>query len=318
MSLFRNAIASIQIGIEDFQSDDSRRYISAVRNIYAGILLLCKEKLREMSPHGSDEVLLKQNIAPIISGKNIVFTGTGKKTVDYQQIKNRLRNLGISVEWQQIEQIQKIRNDIEHYHCVAPKSQVNEAISDSCVVIRGLLVDVLQKRPIEVLGEKCWQVLLDTKEVFDQERRVCRESFLSVEWFAESCSRAAEYFECLECGSSLVKQGVSSNKSQHDITLSCSACNAKPEFIEVLTDALQQVYASERYGAALGENLNPLQDCPECTHETYIVSEGICAACEFVMPEAECGVCGESLSLEDYTFHENLCSYHAWQSSKDD
>lgn len=40
MSILKNAIDSIQVGVEDFQSDDDRRCVSAVRNIGAGILLL--------------------------------------------------------------------------------------------------------------------------------------------------------------------------------------------------------------------------------------------------------------------------------------
>ena len=64
MSLFENALYSIQIGVEDFGSDDNRRIVSAVRNVHAGVLLLCKEKLRRLSSDG--EVLLKQRIDPVI------------------------------------------------------------------------------------------------------------------------------------------------------------------------------------------------------------------------------------------------------------
>jgi hypothetical protein len=38
--LLENAIISIQIGIDDYFSNDSRRIISCVRNLYSGILLL--------------------------------------------------------------------------------------------------------------------------------------------------------------------------------------------------------------------------------------------------------------------------------------
>lgn len=61
-TLLNNAISSIQIGIEDYESEDERRVLSAVRNLTAGILLLFKEKLSELSPGDSNEVLLKQQI----------------------------------------------------------------------------------------------------------------------------------------------------------------------------------------------------------------------------------------------------------------
>ena len=38
--LLKNAVVSIQLGLEDFASDDERRIISAARNLYSGVLLL--------------------------------------------------------------------------------------------------------------------------------------------------------------------------------------------------------------------------------------------------------------------------------------
>ena len=56
--LLKNAVTSIQLGLDDFKSPDRRRTISAVRNLYAGVLLLCKEVLRRLSPKGSNDVLV--------------------------------------------------------------------------------------------------------------------------------------------------------------------------------------------------------------------------------------------------------------------
>jgi hypothetical protein len=47
--LLKNAVVSIQLGLEDFASDDGRRIISAARNLYSGVLLLAKEVLRQLS-----------------------------------------------------------------------------------------------------------------------------------------------------------------------------------------------------------------------------------------------------------------------------
>lgn len=74
MSLFKNAIESIQIGVEDYNTEDNRRHGSATRNIYAGILLLYKEKLRQLSPSDSNEVLIKKDIIPVFNkDKNVVL-----------------------------------------------------------------------------------------------------------------------------------------------------------------------------------------------------------------------------------------------------
>ncbi|PYU23337.1 MAG: hypothetical protein DMG30_11925 [Acidobacteria bacterium] len=50
MNVLTNAIESIQVGVEDYQLGTRPRLLSAVRNIHAGILLLFKEALREVSP----------------------------------------------------------------------------------------------------------------------------------------------------------------------------------------------------------------------------------------------------------------------------
>jgi len=49
-SLFKNAIESIQLGVEDFEANDPRRALSAVRNFYPGTLLLAKEVLVRKAP----------------------------------------------------------------------------------------------------------------------------------------------------------------------------------------------------------------------------------------------------------------------------
>jgi hypothetical protein len=58
--LLENAVVSIQLGLEDFSSKDERRVISAARNLYAGVLLLCKEVLRQLSPPASNDLLSSQ------------------------------------------------------------------------------------------------------------------------------------------------------------------------------------------------------------------------------------------------------------------
>ncbi|WP_407844631.1 hypothetical protein [Desulfovibrio falkowii] len=99
MSIMKNAIDSIQIGVEDFENGDERRNISAVRNIVAGILLLYKEKLCQLSPDESKELLIKKYIIPNkdADGK-VFFVGKGKNTVDVQSIKERFGSLSIIVD----------------------------------------------------------------------------------------------------------------------------------------------------------------------------------------------------------------------------
>ncbi len=48
--IFENAIASIKLGIEDFETGNAARMLSSARNYYAGLLLLAKECLVRAAP----------------------------------------------------------------------------------------------------------------------------------------------------------------------------------------------------------------------------------------------------------------------------
>jgi len=83
--------------------------------------------------------------------------------------------------------------------------------------------------------------------------------------------------------------------------------------------ALDQAFAAESHYAVKDGGKPPIGECPDCWAETYVYEEGRCAACGFQMPEdAECALCGQSLTTEEYREHEGLCSYHAHVMSKDD
>jgi hypothetical protein len=124
-AVLENAVQSIQLGIEDYQSSDPRRALSAVRNITAGVLLLFKEKLRRLSPPGSEDVLIKQRsrILKATDG-SIQVVGTGQRTVDVAQIEERFGDLKISTDWKRVRAMVHVRNDIEHHSTSASETRV--------------------------------------------------------------------------------------------------------------------------------------------------------------------------------------------------
>src|SRR5690349_5186971 len=100
MNMLANAVASIQVGIEDYESHhDNRRLLSAVRNLYAGVLLLAKEKLRRESPPASSEVLIKKRVRlQKDGGGQLRLIGVGKSTVDLAEIVERFKELAIPLD----------------------------------------------------------------------------------------------------------------------------------------------------------------------------------------------------------------------------
>ncbi len=64
MTIFENAIISLELGLEDFAEGSDKRLLSAVRNLHTGILLLYKTKIAALSPVKSDEALIKRELTP--------------------------------------------------------------------------------------------------------------------------------------------------------------------------------------------------------------------------------------------------------------
>ena len=95
--IYRNALNAIQVGVKDFNEGSPPRLSSAVRNLTAGILLLCKEKLRRLSP--SDEILIWKQLKPLLDDDGqVVFDKSGETTVDVNDIIDRFKSCKVDVD----------------------------------------------------------------------------------------------------------------------------------------------------------------------------------------------------------------------------
>lgn len=317
MSLLKNSIESIQVGVEDYVTKNPKRYLSSVRNISAGILLLYKEKLRQMSPSNSDEILLKQHIRPALDCQNeIIFIGKGRKTVDVQGIKDRFKSMEIDVEWDKFDELNRLRNEIEHYYTEKSSASIREIVAKSFVLIRDFLSTHLEKEPFECLGSECWSTLLETSEVYQAEVRACKKSLSKIDWKYPSLLKALSSLRCPVCKSNLVKTEESGDYSTHTELL-CSSCGEDFTFGDVLQKCLVASMSPEIYSAIRNGWDSPLDLCPSCNSETYMTLEGICASCEYELEYTECYICDVSLSLDEQCFG-GLCGFCQYTMSKDD
>lgn len=317
-TILENAVQSIQIGIEDFQSSDPRRVLSAIRNITAGILLLFKEKLRELSPADSDEVLIKQRVQPELDANgNVIFKGDGRKTVDVQQIEDRFFSLNIETDWKRFKKVVGIRNDIEHYCTTESTDRLKELIADSFIIIRNFLSSQLGYEPVTLLGEQTWKVLLDVAEVYQRERDECLGATNAVDWDSDAMSDMAGYLRCPQCHSALVKPVDAETLPTYSIEFSCSSCGHVTSVDEMAEDALSECFASEIYSAMKDGVSPPIGTCPDCGREAFIPQEDMCAACGESLSYYECAICCEALGPDDQD-GGGLCSYHHYQAMKDD
>jgi predicted RNA-binding Zn-ribbon protein involved in translation (DUF1610 family) len=315
MTIIRNAIDSIQIGVEDYVAEDPRRYLSAVRNVTAGILLLYKEKLRQLSPPNDPEIFIKKHVIRKVSDDGtVVIVGKGKSTVDIVQIKERFEQLGVSVNWKQFESIKLLRNDIEHYYTRLTKDNVREILSSSLVLIRDFLVEELNEDPVETLGEYCWRVLLEVADVYQREEENSRKSLKEVDWKYQTVEELVEHFRCPNCQSELLRAEIGHEYSP-GLELTCSSCGHIFPVSEILEDSIDELLGGEAFIAAKEGCELPYETCPQCWSGTLIIAEGLCLKCESGLTYEACELCGEGLTVDEQDL-EGLCSYHHYQMEK--
>lgn len=320
--LLENASASVELGLEDFQSDDDRRLVSAVRNLYAGVLLLSKEVLRRHSPRGSNDILIRDQRKPVRGedGK-IRFVGGGKKTIGREKIERTFKDLQIAVDLSPLRRLADIRNDVEHMHPKDAQELIREAIVDAMPIIRDLIIVGLEQEPAEVLGSNAWAFLLDQAKVFREEQEACLSSFKDIDWGFKTLADALKRFRCPNCSAALLRNAYDFAQRPVDLQLICSKCGTEADTGSVVEEAVDGLLGSESHFSIKDGGESLVESCPECGLETYVFSEGGCVnpLCEFSLDGRKCSVCGEPLGLEDYEYGSGtLCGYHTYVISKAD
>jgi hypothetical protein len=316
LSILKNAVDSIALGLEDYETStaDERRIISCTRNIYAGILLLFKHKLSSLSDPNTDEALIKERVNPKIIDNKVLWVGKGKKTVDYQNIKDRFESLGITVDWKRIESINKYRNDVEHYFSSAEHSAVQGLISNSFIIIRDFISEQLKVDPKELLGDEPWSTLIEVHEVYEKEKEDCVSSLETLDFFSETISEAFVSFSCNECGSDLIFS-KELKKGAVESEFVCKSCDATYSYEDIASSAIKDHFHSETYSAMKDGVDSPIADCPFCGG-VYLFEEKICAECGESATH-ECTMCGSAISPEELS-EGDLCGYCSHMLSKDD
>lgn len=311
--IYRNALDAIQVGVEDFNEGSPPRLASAVRNLTAGILLLCKEKLRRLSP--DDEILIWKQIVPSLDDMGtVVFTRAGKTTVDVGEIIARFNSCKIAVDADLLQRITKVRNAVEH-HYVADGDQIRGAFADGLLFLSKFMPAHLSVDPQDEIDEDAWSSLIEQSEIEDRLRAECRASYAGLNWLAVM-KEALENVGCPECNSHLIRQVHPENKDPFSATWSCRTCGHSQPNAEWMGQILPAHFSGASFLAAKDGGNDPLDTCPECGEAAYVCGEETCLACGFELGDpGECFVCGEPLGLEDYG--ENLCSYHRYVADKE-
>lgn len=316
MSILNNAVDSIILGVEDYQSPEPRRLLSATRNLVAGILLLYKHKLATLSPPDSDEALIKQRVVPVVNANDTVsWRGCGSKTVDVQHIRERCVSLGISVDWNRLERIVNARNDIEHYFPTLSQVALRSLIADTFLLISDFVRAHLNQDPLSLLGAATWNVLTKVAEVYEKEKADCAARIKTVDWHYTQLQDAILDWHCPNCGSGLIDV-ESTGVDRWQSSFQCRACGKQWDFERGAESAVAKFLASQNHHSYKdgGEPVTIL--CPNCSHETYDLEEDVCLLCEKSV-ERECRRCGMTIPAEEID-GGGLCSYCSYVMSKND
>lgn len=221
--LLRNAIVSIRLGLEDLEQGSEERILSSIRNLYAGILLLFKEKLRRLSPPKSDGILMWSDIEPVLEKKRVVFRPRGDRSAEVQQIRERFKRLGVTTDWQRIHEIQKKRNAIEHLYLTDKHEAIQNVVSNTFVLIVDFLERELQEDPRELLGTPHWNAMLRTSQLYEELKARSRTALKKLDWSSSEIGQEWTSVECSNCKSSLLEPSAHIATDIHDQYFVCAA-----------------------------------------------------------------------------------------------
>ena len=314
--MFDNAVKSIQLGVEDYQANDPKRALSAIRNFYAGLLLLAKEVLARAAPNADPSEIIGARYKPVPDGAGGVdHVPASARTIDFWTIGERFKDFGLRIDQSALKDLNRIRTNVEHYFTNEPREAVREAIAKAFPVAADLF-RLAGEAPHEALGET-WEAMLEVRSVYERELEECRASFENVEWPSAVLEGAA--FNCAKCHSDLVAQNDPENTSHEDAEAHCRSCRASISAENAVERALDLHFEADSYIAMTDGGDQPLQDCPECGLTAYILAEEEvgCAWCGCTL--GKCGRCMVGLTPDNVCpYILSLCGYCGHLMSKDD
>jgi DNA-directed RNA polymerase subunit M/transcription elongation factor TFIIS len=314
-SLFDNAIQSIQLGVEDFQSNDPRRPISAVRNFYAGVLLLAKEVLVRAAPEADPNDVLATRYKPVPDGEGgVEFEPAARQTIDFSGIAERFKDFGLKIAKAPLHELGRIRNDIEHFYTKLPREAVRDAIAKAFPVVVDLF-RLLEEAPAAFLGD-AWPVMLEVRSVYEGELAECKKTFATVDWGSDLLAETQRL--CPKCGSELVAQQNPENTDRQSAEAKCRTCDTEIPAERLIEHALEKRFELDSFVAAKDGGDDPVSTCPECGVAAYVMGEEHgCLWCGEVL--GECARCSAPLTPNTVDIdNPSLCDYCGHMMSKDD
>ena len=317
--LLENAVISIRLGIEDYQSEDEGRKVSSIRNIHAGVLLLGKQCLLKKAPEAEIWQVLAADYEPRPDGKGgVTIKPRETRTIDFRGLRKRFKDFDI--KWPKnphnYKALNKIRNDLEHLYSDVSKERMQEAIAGIFPLVGGFL-DILEEDPAKLLKES-WQVMIQETGFYNQLKSECNESFKQLSWGDPLV--LADKMQCPNCSSSLICQVDGENGDPAYIEGKCQACGQQLTAEQTVEIVVKARYGFKDYRAFKDGGENVIHQCPECYNTTYVddydTETNHCYFCEYEVC-GTCNLCGEELTVSNQSIdNSSYCDYCNYQWDK--
>lgn len=319
-NLLTAGIDAIKVGIEDIEHPDRARKVAAIRNFYAGVLLLCKHRLVHHAPPKNPLILIaaKTRYRKSDTGE-IEQVPDGVQTVGAVELFRRLEDIETDLDIARLKDLQKHRNEIEHYFTSAKNEKLHEVFVEVQLLVNDLLARCGKSN---VLGP-IWVKLVEGSDAFVARRERSHADLAHVAWKSPDVRDAISdlrYIELCECGSSHIIRADASIRIQDKVALKCLACNAALSTESFIEAVLEWRYGGEDWEAAKSDELYAVYECPQCQRQTYLREKDQCASCGYVAEDETCEHCGKPLGIIHITngdaYHDE-CAYRADVMAKD-
>lgn len=305
-SLYKSGIGMIRSAIDDAEAADKTgdlvRCLIAIRSVYSGILLILKSRLAEASAK-DENALIYSDFTPVLQKNGRVCFEHSDRTVDFEEIKARLKQLNPPVAasiWAKLGDLRKFRNAAEHKFVEYDQSVVSGHLFSAHEIIAAILKGVVEISPKDALGDR-WKKLLSITAVAKEYAKQRKTAFNKLQWFNPRLRELALLQPCSACGYTIVllAEDCTSDKADES-TFKCASCHHVFEYPEWMEEILQSQTFDDFGGRWKDEYLadRHIGCCPDCGRYGFDVETDMCYCCGF-KKEYYCDCCGNKLRIDE-------------------
>jgi len=298
-NILKNAIDSLEMGMEDFKSTDEKRLLSSTRNIVAGVLLFVKYVM--VDREGVEAIKVRFSCEKVVATNSVRWvedkTKDKKKTVDVFNMKKRCELLNINVQWDNLGKLIDKRNDIEHFYNLTSSVALRGLISNAYYVLWRIIRDNDLGNPEDVLGEKIMGELTELSGIYNNEKGIIQGQIDSFDWKVSDLGEILNDWCCVECGSNLIRM-MDINADRDEVRFKCVSCRREYLIDDAIEFAVSNYYAADNHYSVKDGGDPVVIECGNCVRDTYHTEKMVCFNCLETM-DSTCKLCGDVIPVSE-------------------